>query len=382
MKMNSAPLLTLLCLLFCTTTFAAVSFTITPTTVYNSTVVTIVSSEPYFGTGPVVNSTDPFDTFVCNFATANVTATYVNDTIIRCRVLVLPFGYSSVNIVKATSNDTTVVDTQTVNGTVEYMPPTGVPCAMGTTPCTLPSYYNTTTHACPVPSRPAPATTMCRPSAGICDVIEYCTGASTVCPTDARSVNTTICRAAEDDCDMIEYCDGTSVTCPPDVLYSSHKICREAVPGQNPTGYCDGYNKICPFSELVPSYDGEQKMATLQQTIIDKIDKNNHETNAKLIAVIALLGTCVLALIIAVAVLIIYVKRLLRNMPKPHSDNFGFDAKKQQQQKQQPQQPQPQQQQQHRDVPMKQVNVQVAAKRTSNPPQQKRDGKVYKKLNV
>ena len=54
--------------------------------------------------------------------------------------------------------------------------------------------------------------TVCRSSAGECDLAESCTGAGAACPTDAKSTDE--CRAGNDECDAAESCDGVGNDCP------------------------------------------------------------------------------------------------------------------------------------------------------------------------
>ncbi|MEM3483796.1 MAG: hypothetical protein QXW00_03585 [Candidatus Woesearchaeota archaeon] len=69
--------------------------------------------------------------------------------------------------------------------------------------------------------------TMCRPSAGICDVAEYCTGSSASCPADIKS--TGACRQAVNDCDIEEYCDGVSDACPADSFQPAGTPCEDGL---------------------------------------------------------------------------------------------------------------------------------------------------------
>jgi hypothetical protein len=59
---------------------------------------------------------------------------------------------------------------------------------------------------------------VCRAGAGVCDVAETCTGASTACPADAFVPASTVCRSSSGVCDPAESCTGSSATCPADVL--------------------------------------------------------------------------------------------------------------------------------------------------------------------
>ncbi|MBK8696929.1 MAG: hypothetical protein IPN17_32875 [Deltaproteobacteria bacterium] len=62
--------------------------------------------------------------------------------------------------------------------------------------------------------------TVCRPSAGVCDVAESCTGLSAGCPTDGFLPPGTECRASTSmtTCDPAEACTGSSAMCPADVI--------------------------------------------------------------------------------------------------------------------------------------------------------------------
>jgi len=57
---------------------------------------------------------------------------------------------------------------------------------------------------------------LCRDSAGICDVPEYCDGSSPDCPPDEFKPSTVECRPYAVSCDIVEYCTGSSANCPPD----------------------------------------------------------------------------------------------------------------------------------------------------------------------
>src|SRR5262245_33550248 len=46
-----------------------------------------------------------------------------------------------------------------------------------------------------------PASTICRASAGLCDLQETCTGSSPTCPPDSFKTTGTLCRAAAGVCD-------------------------------------------------------------------------------------------------------------------------------------------------------------------------------------
>jgi hypothetical protein len=72
-----------------------------------------------------------------------------------------------------------------------------------------------TSNDCPSNSF-SPSTTVCRSSAGACDVAESCTGSDADCPGDGIASSGTTCRTVTGDCDVAEQCDGSVVTCPAD----------------------------------------------------------------------------------------------------------------------------------------------------------------------
>ena len=61
---------------------------------------------------------------------------------------------------------------------------------------------NTPLDCCNIACQFEPAATECRASAGDCDIIDYCTGTSAACSTDAKS--TALCRAKADICDVAD----------------------------------------------------------------------------------------------------------------------------------------------------------------------------------
>jgi len=73
---------------------------------------------------------------------------------------------------------------------------------------------------------PAPAATVCRASAGVCDIAETCTGSSDTCPDDAFEPGTTACRMGSGDmCDPDELCTGSGPSCPTDTVTSAGTVC-------------------------------------------------------------------------------------------------------------------------------------------------------------
>jgi len=97
---------------------------------------------------------------------------------------------------------------------------------------------------CTVDCEIAPATTLCRKTAGDCDVEENCDGTTADCPPDALQPASVTCRAAAGDCDLAEQCTGSDVACPPDVKSSA--VCRPAAGVCDTAESCDGLHDDCP----------------------------------------------------------------------------------------------------------------------------------------
>jgi hypothetical protein len=106
---------------------------------------------------------------------------------------------------------------------------------------------------CAIADSPAPPGTICRASAGPCDVAEFCDGVSTACPFDAFKAKTEICRAKAGDCDQEETCTGTSAACPDDKILGQGATCRSAVSICDVAEYCDGVNPACPVDVFAPA---------------------------------------------------------------------------------------------------------------------------------
>jgi len=88
------------------------------------------------------------------------------------------------------------------------------------------------------------SSTVCRASAGACDVAEVCDGVGNDCPADGFKANTFECRAVGGLCDVSEMCTGSSATCPTDT--KSTAVCSQATDVCDATETCDGVNNDCP----------------------------------------------------------------------------------------------------------------------------------------
>jgi hypothetical protein len=121
-------------------------------------------------------------------------------------------------------------------------------CPEDTNPCTTGAACDEAADAC-IPSFAGPSTP-CRPSAGICDVAENCTGSSATCPPDRFVGSTVVCRTSAHDCDRAELCTGASATCPADMAEVDGTACdrrcgTEACMG----GVCSG-GTMCPSGRV------------------------------------------------------------------------------------------------------------------------------------
>ncbi|GEM_PF-6432642 len=79
------------------------------------------------------------------------------------------------------------------------------------------------------------SSTLCRASAGVCDVTEKCTGSSAACPVDAFNASVTLCRNNVSECDEQEFCLGDNATCPANTNKTDGTICSK---GKCLTGKC------------------------------------------------------------------------------------------------------------------------------------------------
>jgi cysteine-rich repeat protein len=81
---------------------------------------------------------------------------------------------------------------------------------------------------------PLSSPTVCRPSAGVCDVAESCTDTSLDCPANAFAPATQTCRPAAGQCDEAERCTGSSASCPADAFKAPGTPCDDGDPDTGP----------------------------------------------------------------------------------------------------------------------------------------------------
>jgi hypothetical protein len=147
----------------------------------------------------------------------------------------------------------------------------GVACTNDSNPCTL-DQCDGISSTCP--HAPAPAGTLCRPAAGICDVEETCTGTSPSCPADAFISSATVCRAATGACDAAENCTGASATCPADAVKPSTTTCRPSAGDCDVAESCDGVGVNCPAERFAPSNTACGDASDTDCTNPDRCDGN------------------------------------------------------------------------------------------------------------
>ncbi|HEX2879910.1 MAG TPA: ELWxxDGT repeat protein, partial [Polyangiaceae bacterium] len=112
----------------------------------------------------------------------------------------------------------------------------GTVCRASAGACDMLEVCNGTSNACPANAF-LPASTVCRSSAGSCDVAENCPGNSALCPViDSFVAPGVTCRGASGLCDAVETCSGTSSSCPSDVLAAPASVMvRDVNPGASPS---------------------------------------------------------------------------------------------------------------------------------------------------
>jgi len=110
---------------------------------------------------------------------------------------------------------------------------------------------NETTHTCY--HEISPTTKVCRPSAGTCDVAEYCDGVNSTCPNDLFLSSETVCRPSAGDCDVAENCTGSSATCPADSFLPNTTVCRPSAGDCDVPETCTGSSATCPADSFLPN---------------------------------------------------------------------------------------------------------------------------------
>jgi hypothetical protein len=132
--------------------------------------------------------------------------------------------------------------------------PAGTMCRPTAGPCDVAERCTGVTPACPADAF-VPAGTLCRAAGGPCDEPEQCSGLAAACPPDAK--RTTVCRPADGPCDLPERCDGRGDACPADRLAPAGTICRESADACDATERCPGGTVECPPDRRAPLRCGD-----------------------------------------------------------------------------------------------------------------------------
>jgi hypothetical protein len=145
---------------------------------------------------------------------------------------------------------------ETCTGTSAVCPadvlrPSGTSCADDGNACTA-DQCNGSSASCQHAA--GNAGTVCRPSAGACDVAESCDGSSTLCPADGFASSATTCTGTSTGglCDGTDHCSGTANTCV-DVFQPSSFTCRNSAGQCDVAETCTGSSGTCPADVFAPS---------------------------------------------------------------------------------------------------------------------------------
>jgi len=92
---------------------------------------------------------------------------------------------------------------------------------------------------------------VCRPSAGICDVQETCNGSSAACPGNGFQLSTLVCRPSTGVCDPAENCTGSAAACPGNTILPSTTVCRPSAGICDVAENCTGTTGPCPSDTFV-----------------------------------------------------------------------------------------------------------------------------------
>ena len=145
-------------------------------------------------------------------------------------------------------DDGNLQDGDCCSSTCRFEPATTL-CRPAAGPCDVADFCTGASGSCP--DQLEPPTFECRGTLGACDRAEFCTGTDAACPADALEPSTTVCRPAAGPCDVAETCTGTGPSCPAD--QKSTGICRPAAGGCDVAERCDGVSDDCPADTLEPA---------------------------------------------------------------------------------------------------------------------------------
>ncbi len=102
----------------------------------------------------------------------------------------------------------------------------------------------------------SPAGTVCRASAGSCDITEYCDGSSTSCPSNALEPAGTACGNMENNsCVENQTCSGQSVSCDSALVYLDGVEAASSCSSNTPDSVCSTGLEYCVNNDLTNETD-------------------------------------------------------------------------------------------------------------------------------
>lgn len=138
------------------------------------------------------------------------------------------------------------------SGTCASLPKAqGTVCRASAGACDLEERCDGSSTACPG-DQLQPTGFECQGADGPCEDPASCSGASPSCPAKAFKPATFVCGAKDGDCDEEDRCTGSSAACP-DALVASGEVCHPSTGPCDPAEVCDGAGKACPGDSLSPA---------------------------------------------------------------------------------------------------------------------------------
>src|SRR4029077_1696333 len=126
---------------------------------------------------------------------------------------------------------------------VDAKEPSTTVCRSAAGVCDVAEFCDGTTDDCPADAF-EPSTTECRSAAGECDVAEFCPGGSATCPADAKVPNGTACTDDGNVC-TTDLCDGVDDACQ-HAAGNAGTLCRSSAGVCDLAESCDGTSPTCP----------------------------------------------------------------------------------------------------------------------------------------
>ncbi len=128
----------------------------------------------------------------------------------------------------------------------------GTVCRASAGPCQLAATCNGSSTTCPANAYRA-ASYKCRSALGSCQYDAYCTGASAACPASQYVAAGTVCASASDVCENNATCTGSSAYCPTKTDKPATTLCRPSAGSCQKDAYCTGSSAACPPNQDDPA---------------------------------------------------------------------------------------------------------------------------------